>query len=62
MHVEWNESRCALSGLCTSLAPDVFHLGDDAALHIAPELGDSVRQSVRDAADACPMQAIAVVD
>lgn len=39
MRVEWDESRCALSGLCTGPAPDVFH-----------------------AADACPTQAIRVVN
>jgi ferredoxin len=38
MRVEWDENRCALPALCTGLAPDVFHLGDDTRLAISTEL------------------------
>ena len=62
MRVEWDENRCALSGLCTSLAPEIFHLGDDALLQISTELDDSQRQSIQEAADACPTRAITLVD
>jgi ferredoxin len=62
MKVEWDESRCALSGLCTALAPDVLHMNDDAQLEISAEFDDSQRPSVQDAADACPTQAITLVD
>jgi len=62
MKVEWDESRCALSGLCTGLAPDVFHIDEYARLDISTELDDGQRQSVQYAADACPTQAIVVVD
>ena len=61
MRVDWDESRCALSSLCTGLAPDVFSLDDDARLVISAELDDEQRQAVRDAADSCPTQAINVV-
>jgi len=61
MRVEWDESRCALSSLCTGLAPDVFHLDDDAQLVIGPDLDDEQRQAVQDAADSCPTQAITIV-
>ena len=50
MRVGWDESRCALTGLCTGLAPDVFSLDDEQ------------RQAVRDAADSCPTQAITAAD
>jgi ferredoxin len=60
MRVDWDESRCALSGLCTGLAPDVFSLDDDARLVISAELDDEQRQAVQDAADSCPTQAITV--
>jgi ferredoxin len=44
------------------LAPDVFHLRDDARLAISTELDDEQRQAVQDAADSCPTQAITVAD
>jgi ferredoxin len=62
MRVDWDESRCALSGLCTGLAPDVFSLDNSAQLSIATELDDEQRQAVQDAADSCPTQAITVGD
>jgi len=62
MRVEWDESRCALSALCTGLAPDVFRIDSDARLLISAEIGEAQRLSVQDAADSCPTQAITVVD
>jgi ferredoxin len=62
MRVEWDESRCALSALCTGLAPDVFHLDEHAQLVVGTELDDEQRQAVQDAADSCPTQAITVGD
>jgi len=58
MRVEWDESRCALSTLCTGLAPDVFRVDEDARLAIGTELDEAQRQAVQDAADSCPTQAI----
>ena len=58
MRVEWDESRCALSALCTELAPDVFRVDKDARLAISTELDEAQRQAVQDAADSCPTQAI----
>jgi ferredoxin len=62
MRVDWDESRCALSALCTGLAPDVFHLDGDARIAIGTELDEVHRQAVQDAADSCPTQAITVAD
>jgi ferredoxin len=62
MRVEWDESRCALSAVCTGLAPDVFRLDADARLAISTELDDGQRRAVQDAADSCPTQAITVAD
>jgi ferredoxin len=62
MRIDWDESRCALSAVCTGLAPDVFHLDDDARLTISTQLDDEQRQAVQDAADSCPTQAITVAD
>jgi ferredoxin len=60
MRVEWDESRCALSALCTGLAPDVFRVDQDARLAVSGEIDDEQWQAVQDAADSCPTQAITV--
>jgi ferredoxin len=61
MRVQWDESRCALSVLCTGLAPDVFRVDDDARLAFNAEIDDTHQQAVHDAVDSCPTQAITVV-
>jgi ferredoxin len=62
MRVEWDENRCALSALCTGLAPDVFRVDENGGLEISTELDDEQRLAVQDAADSCPTQAITVAD
>jgi ferredoxin len=62
MRVEWDESRCALSALCTGLAPDVFSVDESGGLAVCTEFGDEQRRAVQDAADSCPTQAITVAD
>jgi ferredoxin len=61
MRVAWDESRCALSALCTGLAPDVFRVDDDARLAFSAEIDAVHQEAVQDAADSCPTQAITVV-
>ena len=61
MRVEWDESRCALSALCTGLAPDVFRVDEDARLTFSAEIDEAHSEAVQDAADSCPTQAITVV-
>jgi ferredoxin len=61
MRVEWDENRCALSALCTGLAPEVFHVDEDARLAVSTDIDDAQRQAVQDAADSCPTLAITVV-
>jgi len=62
MKVSWDESRCALSALCTGLAPEVFRVDEDARLTFSAELDEAHRPAVQDAADSCPTQAITVSD
>ena len=62
MRVEWDENRCALSALCTGLAPDVFSVDEGGGLAVSTEFGGEQRQAVQDAADSCPTQAITVAD
>ena len=62
MRVEWDESRCALTALCTRLAPGHFRVDEDGGLDISTDLDDAQREAVQDAADSCPTQAITVAD
>ena len=38
MRVEWDENRCAVSALCTGLAPDVFRVDEDGRLAVSAEI------------------------
>jgi ferredoxin len=54
--------ECVGSGMCTSIAPDVFELDDEGTLVVLHEevSGAQVPQ-VEDAAACCPVEAIALV-
>jgi ferredoxin len=62
VRVVWDESRCALSALCTGLAPDVFSVDEGGGLAVGTEFDVEQRHAVQDAADSCPTQAITVAD
>jgi ferredoxin len=53
-----DRSLCSGYGVCESIAPDVFELGDDglAVLHT----GMSEDEAVREACDSCPAGAISI--
>ena len=55
--------RCVGSGACEMLAPDVFEVDDDGVLVVhREEPADDELPDVRDAVQACPIQALALVD
>jgi ferredoxin len=62
MRVEWDRNRCALAGLCSTPAPEVFTITEDAQLAISTDYDESDRIALQQAADACPTQAITLVD
>lgn len=50
---------CTGCGLCESIAPAVFQVGDDGLAHVlSPDGGEEAAS--REAAEACPVGAIAV--
>ena len=53
-------NRCEGYAQCVFLAPDVFELRGNEALHYDGNPNDSERLRVRRAAAACPVQAILV--
>jgi ferredoxin len=53
-----DRSLCSGFGVCESLAPDVFELGDDGIAVL--RAGMSEDEAVREACDACPVGAISI--
>lgn len=53
-----DESSCVAQGDCAELAPDAFEVRDDLSI----VLGGGSLQQLKAAAEACPTEAIAVVD
>ena len=63
MRVEVDRDRCAGTGGCEAMAPDVFEIGDDGELVIlSPEPDDALLPGVRNAVEACPTRALRLVD
>lgn len=63
MNVYIDVDRCQASGLCESLAPDVFRLGNEGVAELidgADPAGHA--DDVADAIDSCPMEALRRVD
>ena len=54
----WVEEGCTLCGLCESICPDVFRLGDEASEVI--EGADLVENEdcIRESAESCPVEVI----
>lgn len=61
MKTKIDQDTCIGCGLCPSIAPDVYELGDSGKAHemsdVVPEGSES---SAQEAADSCPVSAITV--
>jgi ferredoxin len=63
VRVEVDRDRCASTGGCEAMAPDVFEVADDGELVVlTPEPDDAVLPDVRNAVQACPTRALRLVD
>ena len=58
MKVSIDADLCTACGLCTDDVPDVFIMGDDVAEVTQADVPAELEDSVRDAADSCPSEAI----
>ncbi|MGY2129101.1 ferredoxin [Blastococcus sp. SYSU DS0617] len=59
--VQVDRERCVTSGVCESLAPEVFEIDDDGVLQVRrPEPDDDQLDDVRDAVQQCPARALAL--
>lgn len=52
-----DKNLCIGCGLCTTIAPDTFELGDDGKSRVKNPQGDS-EDAIQEAIDSCPVQAI----
>lgn len=51
---------CINSGMCTSIAPEVFDLDDKGVLTLVRAPGSEDWDAVRDAAACCPVEALRI--
>ena len=58
--IEIDRSLCSGFGLCAELAPDVVEVGKDGIATV--RVGRTADPSALEAAEACPMAAITVVE
>ncbi len=57
--VEVDKEKCIGCGSCVALCPDVFELGSDGKAQVK-EGADTNKECVKEAAEACPVEAIKV--
>lgn len=55
--------RCQSSGLCMSVAPELFEVRDDGYLYVlVEEPNDDQRSAAEEATRLCPTQAISLIE
>ena len=62
MKITVDMTRCQDHGQCAIAAPDVFRINDEGRLEHEATADESLRDEVEEAADVCPVQAIALLD
>ncbi|MBQ1023719.1 ferredoxin [Micromonospora sp. C95] len=63
MKIEVDQEKCCGAGQCALIAPEVFAQRDDRiVVLLVPVPDESLHDPVRDAAEACPMSAITLLE
>lgn len=62
MRVVVDRSRCSIIGICESLAPETFEVGDDGSLVVLNAEVSHISDALADAVRSCPAMALSVVD
>jgi ferredoxin len=61
MKILLDENKCSSLGMCESVSPDHFEVGDDGSLKILnPEPDESDRALIEEAVAACPTGALRI--
>jgi ferredoxin len=59
MRIVLDEGKCSSLGMCESVAPEFFEVGDDGALAVLrDEAGEDSRALLEEAVSACPTAAL----
>lgn len=60
--VKIDHATCIVSGMCASMAPDLFQVSDDnrQIILLQPEVPAEMEDEARNAALCCPVEAITV--
>jgi ferredoxin len=59
MKASIDDGRCRGHGVCTTICPEVFAMTDDGyAEAVLDEVPDELQDSAREAAEACPENAV----
>ncbi|HEX3825275.1 MAG TPA: ferredoxin [Mycobacteriales bacterium] len=61
MKINVDTDKCTGHGVCESIAPDVFEVGDDGIVHLlSTELTEAMRPTLESAVAECPTQALSL--
>lgn len=60
MKVKIDPELCTGDEICVQLCPEVFEMQEDKAVVIMDEIPENLQDSVREAADSCPSEAITI--
>lgn len=61
--IELDHAVCIVSGMCASVAPELFEVADDQSevVVLRPDLPDELVGDAQNAAVCCPVEAITVI-
>jgi len=62
MRIEWDESTCRKHGQCEIAAPELFQLDTASNLRVQRQVPAGLEEDAWAAADACPEQAITIIE
>ena len=63
MRVVLDENKCSSLGMCESIAPEVFEVGEEGGLTILnPTPPEDQRELMEEAVEACPTGALSIED
>ena len=60
MKVKIDPDLCTGDEICVQMCPEVFEMEDDKAIVLKEEVSEDLQDSVREATDSCPTEAIII--
>ncbi len=60
MKASVDHDLCIGCGLCESVCPEVFEMGDDGLAHVIGEVTRELEAAATEAAEVCPTEAISL--